>query len=135
MLACMKRSRKIWLGVFIALVLAVGGFFVWAWEPWNPITRGNCLRVERGMTMDEVTDILGEPTRVTGPVKADLPHFDHASIAEWHDDNDNKIYVYFDRNGLVKRRFCDYGDDDPGKHRTFRERVRRWLGWDGPPMK
>ncbi len=124
MLTSMRKSRKIWGGTALVPLLVVGGFLVWVWQPWNPITRGNCRRINRGMTMEEVKAILGEPTST----------HNQGRVAKWRDGDGNWIIVLFDNN-LVKLHKCDFGDGDPGRPRKFRKRVRDWLGWDGPPFK
>jgi hypothetical protein len=124
MVASMKKSGKICRWTALVLLLALGGFLVWIWEPWNAITRDNFRRIHRGMPMEEVEAILGEPSSTQN----------QGRVRKWRDSDGNWIIVLFENN-LVTMHKCDFGDEHPGRKRSFRGRVRDWLGWGGRPFK
>src|SRR5579864_1952149 len=64
----MTRRRLLLFGLFGGLLaLGLGGWALW---PGSAITCGNAARIQIGMTLKEVEDILGGPARceTTGPV-------------------------------------------------------------------
>ncbi len=95
------------------LVLAAVGFFLWVWEPWNPINAWNSRRIVRGMIMDEVEAILGK--------RQDMRK--GAMDIEWHAGH-TWILVGFNSQGRVIGHFFFIK-----KPLTFRHRVQTWLGW------
>src|SRR5947209_16219742 len=61
----MKTTWQVWLGAVLVVLLLLGGFAVWVWEPWNPLNPWNRQRIVPGMTRAQVEDILGKPSVVT----------------------------------------------------------------------
>jgi hypothetical protein len=68
--------------------------------PPPPAPRGDLARVSelrRGMSMDEVHDMLGEPTRNKGGKQGEL-----TTITEWYDDGDRVTEVVYVGNVIVR---------------------------------
>ncbi len=73
---------------------------VMAPPPPPPAPRGDLARVgelRRGMSMDEVHDMLGEPTRNKGGKQGEL-----TTITEWYDDGDRVTEVVYVGNVIVR---------------------------------
>jgi hypothetical protein len=68
--------------------------------PPPPAARGDLSRVSelrRGMSMDEVHDLLGDPTRNKGGKQGDL-----TTITEWYEDGDRVTEVVYVGNVIVR---------------------------------
>jgi hypothetical protein len=72
------RCRILWLSAALLLAVVVGALFL---VPQNRVNRDNFDKIQSGMTHDDVTAILGEPT----PQPQASPFFSDGWEETWSD--------------------------------------------------
>ena len=106
----MNRRRLLLIAVSVTLVMiGVGVIMLRQMPPRTAITRANAAKIQPGMTLEEVEDILGGPARFvpSGRISyslAGVAGFDPAAPRppEWTSD-EVLVLVYLDGNRCVQR--------------------------------
>jgi len=113
----------------VLVLFATGALALSAWlMPARPgVTRSNFERVQDGMTLAEVSAVLGEPSDVSPGGRAwgalhDGPRPINYAKHVWGGDTGG-VYVMFDEKGGASYREWQ----DPPTESSWR-RLRRWLG-------
>jgi hypothetical protein len=123
----MTRRRLFLLALPVALVLlGVGTFVLW---PRTAITRENAERIQVGMTLAEVEEMLGGPARDemspgSAAMFGDLDPSEQglSQESDWMSD-DIALRIAFDAGRVTSRHIVRIGfRDEP-----LMVRVRRWL--------
>jgi hypothetical protein len=117
------RRRLLLVAVVSTAVVLVVGLTAWLLWPRTAITRENAARIQVGMTVAEVEEILGGPARDETPkrplvVKIQNVHPDR----EWNSDQVS-IWLHLDAEGRVRE--CRAIPVPP---KAPLNRLRRWLG-------
>jgi hypothetical protein len=131
-------KRRLLLKLGLLALLAIIGFVVIVWPRINErITEENFKQVQKGMTEQEVRDILGPPgvytaRAITGkyfiswnwPTGAEL--IEKWGGREWVGD-DVTVYVLFDEDGRVDHFFLGELDRLHAYERSWLQKLRGWV--------
>jgi hypothetical protein len=136
-----RRRRKLLLVlVGVAVVVAAEVVVLWPWrEPVSPITRANYERIQLGMSLAEVTDMLGplgdrrtcdtepDPAPPVGLPNAAPTRPGHKFVALWDGDHAS-ILVYVSPEDLVvgKQYLAVRPTSTAGPFNNFLWRAKRW---------
>jgi hypothetical protein len=128
-------GRLYLLGVGLVLVALAFLLADWVVSTRPGITRANCSRIQPGMTLRDVEDLLGGPANFEHPLIVDdgkgrvFAFGDDGETVQrtWHDDH-GMVDVSFGADGLARRAVFQRSEElteTPGPL----SRLRAWLGW------
>jgi hypothetical protein len=120
----MSRKRVRWL-VAVLLLFAIALTALW-WFYLRPpygITKRSFARIQKGMTIAEVEEIIGSPPNIISSlVSWAPPRLDRTTLRSWHGP-EHQISLVVDGNGIVLGKVWD-GPESSG----FLARILEWLG-------
>jgi hypothetical protein len=124
----MKKRNMLLVGA-LAILLA-GCLAIWLTIPKHKINLASFEKIDDGMSLKQVEEILRVPPGdyLTQPI--DFVHIDvpaKGTQREWHGD-DGLILVWFDERGVVCEKEFIPAWWEP---ESFVDRFRRWLGLGG----
>jgi hypothetical protein len=112
----MKRKLAWVLMGFLTLTFG-GGVALYVTRPDSDVVNpANCARIKKGMTIDDVKGLLGEPEEPSPPGTL-------ASTVHYWTGKRGFITVQFDFNLLATRAF--YSPNET----SLAAKLRMWLGW------
>jgi hypothetical protein len=100
----MRLSSRFWqLWLTAALVIAglTAAVYLFTFgSPWDRVRPDQLDKLKKGMTEQEVSDILGKPTRIVPRSVALPPGVPHAYTAEW-EGREIIVHIRFDSDGRL----------------------------------
>lgn len=131
----MMKRRLVWVGIAVCLALAVC-LSAWLLSRPHPVNRANFQRIQVGMTLAEVEDILGPPGDHAGVIYLsrcrlsgrwpESERDDQGAGFEWM-SNEGEIAIWFDEDRRVaKTRFWEPQVCQPP---VILDRIHSRLGW------
>lgn len=130
----MKKRLLLLLGG--AACLLVAGYFVYGWLTASPINRDTFERIENGMTLKEVEELIGLPP---GEYEKGVMYWyaEPGSMfgmkgdkCESWSSNNGQIVVWVSPEGKV----TDKDFNEPLERESTFDTLRRWLGFPREPV-